>query len=583
MTELEAKIRDAAGFTLPPRTMAELLDCVRSDAELTPTKRREAVAHIRRLERALGMRLSQVPASARYIRQRLDRARARQIARAGGLGTISDKSFRNMVSGLKWVLRRYGSAPSHKPSWLSLAPEWQALREAIAKPGMRYALSRFMRYCSSAGIAPGQVDDEILSDFHAWLGESEIGKSPDGIHHRTIEQWNRAVDQVGGWPPRRLARPVAREAYTFAWSELPEPLRRDAEAWLAHLGGSDLFGAGPPRPVRPATIESRRFQIRQIVSALHHRGYDVAAFTGLADLVSLERAREVLRFFHDRHVARGGDPGEGSSMMAGIAGSLAAIAEHWIEIDTATLKEFKRFKARVTPRHTGLRPKNRSRLEPFLDERNQGLLLHLPQRLARRVVSKRRPSRDDALTMQMAVAIELLLMTAMRLGNLTALEMERHLRRYDGADGRRWLIAVPETEVKNARPLDFELPRPSAALLERYLRDFHPMLAEAGDNRLFPGARPGRHKAPAHLSRQITARIRKETGLVVNAHLFRHIDAMLYLLDHPGGYEVVRRLLAHSSAETTIANYAGLETHAAVRHFAQSILERRDRLPAEWM
>ena len=51
-----------------------------------------------------------------------------------------------------------------------------------------------------------------------------------------------------------------------------------------------------------------------------------------------------------------------------------------------------------------------------------------------------------------------------------------------------------------------------------------------------------------------------ETGLVMNPHLFRHLGAHLFLERHPGSYEEVRRVLGHKNIDTTIENYAGLET-----------------------
>jgi integrase len=71
--------------------------------------------------------------------------------------------------------------------------------------------------------------------------------------------------------------------------------------------------------------------------------------------------------------------------------------------------------------------------------------------------------------------------------------------------------------------------------------------------------------------------VRERIGLDVHLHLFRHIAAKLYLDAHPGQYEVVRRLLGHKQIETTVAFYAGAETAAAVRHYDDHILERRQR------
>jgi integrase len=82
--------------------------------------------------------------------------------------------------------------------------------------------------------------------------------------------------------------------------------------------------------------------------------------------------------------------------------------------------------------------------------------------------------------------------------------------------------------------------------------------------------------------KQISRAIRDHTGLRVNPHLFRHISGKLFLEYNAGAYEVVRRVLGHRSADTTISYYTGLETAAAVRHFDDAILKLRgdDRPPA---
>jgi integrase len=91
---------------------------------------------------------------------------------------------------------------------------------------------------------------------------------------------------------------------------------------------------------------------------------------------------------------------------------------------------------------------------------------------------------------------------------------------------------------------------------------------------LFPG-RGGRAKSPGTLGVQIKKTITKHTGLVVNAHLMRHIAAKIYLERHPGSIEVVRQVLVHESSETTIRHYAGFENKAALRHYDEVILEHR--------
>ena len=81
------------------------------------------------------------------------------------------------------------------------------------------------------------------------------------------------------------------------------------------------------------------------------------------------------------------------------------------------------------------------------------------------------------------------------------------------------------------------------------------------------------------MGKQISDVVFAETGLLIHPHLFRHSGAKLFLDQHPGQYEVVRRVLGHRAMQTTVSFYAGAESVSAARHFDKSILKsRRDSL-----
>lgn len=61
----------------------------------------------------------------------------------------------------------------------------------------------------------------------------------------------------------------------------------------------------------------------------------------------------------------------------------------------------------------------------------------------------------------------------------------------------------------------------------------------------------------------------------------RHLGAKLYLDANPGAYGVVRRVLGHTVMSTTVNNYTGLETDAALRHYHNVILGIRDHVRRE--
>jgi integrase len=57
-------------------------------------------------------------------------------------------------------------------------------------------------------------------------------------------------------------------------------------------------------------------------------------------------------------------------------------------------------------------------------------------------------------------------------------------------------------------------------------------------------------------------------------HQFRHAAAALILQNHPGNYEMVRRILGHKNVQTTINFYIGLETAEAARMFGEIVSAR---------
>ncbi len=81
-------------------------------------------------------------------------------------------------------------------------------------------------------------------------------------------------------------------------------------------------------------------------------------------------------------------------------------------------------------------------------------------------------------------------------------------------------------------------------------------------------------QAPTSFATRTYQFIRRETGIVMNVHLFRHMAVKLHLDAHPNDLETVRRLLGHSSLATTTRNYTELNTAAAFRrHDAVNIIQ----------
>jgi integrase len=64
-------------------------------------------------------------------------------------------------------------------------------------------------------------------------------------------------------------------------------------------------------------------------------------------------------------------------------------------------------------------------------------------------------------------------------------------------------------------------------------------------------------------------------GFEVNPQLFRHLAAMIMLLDNPAAHGQVQRVLAHKSLGTTQQYYTGIETRTATQRHDKLVLTMR--------
>jgi integrase len=108
-------------------------------------------------------------------------------------------------------------------------------------------------------------------------------------------------------------------------------------------------------------------------------------------------------------------------------------------------------------------------------------------------------------------------------------------------------------------------------LLDRYRKDFWPVLAQPDCRDLFPG-RSGQKRDKVGLGMAIARTTERELGVRISPHQFRHIAGFLYLKVRPTDYETVRVLLGHKSLQTTIQFYAGMEIAAAAKQYDEVAL-----------
>ncbi len=538
-------------------TLADLIARIAANPVLSARSRQNWIWALRTAARAAGKDSIAVPAHPEYLRKLMDQAAPESI----GISRAGWNNARSLMGkALQWA--GLASMPGHYQA--PFAPPWAALWDKLppGKNALRMQLSRLFHYCSAQGTSPLAISDEVLSAFHQALVSESIVEQPHEVYRGAAKSWNNAVERVAGWPPRRLTVPSRQKLFTLPWSAFPPSLAQDVEAYCRRAAGLDLGDDHFIRPQRPATIKTRRWQLRLLATAVAKSG---VALEGLRDLLQPETAAAGLTYLLERN------GGTSSPQISHLSTFLPTLAGR-LEMPDDAIAQLRKIAAKLKLTQNGMTVKNREALRAFDDEAAVKALLTLPARLLNEIIKSGRKGYREAKTIQTALAIALLLNAPVRIKNLASIELERHLVEVGGRRDRRVHLRFPAAEVKNANDLEFPLVPEAVDLLDLYVAVWRPILCPTTSPFLFPGERSDQHKGKAALSSQIKDLVYTYTRLDMPAHRFRHAAGKMYLDRHPGEYEVVRQLLGHKDIKTTIAFYAGAETASAARHYAQTIL-----------
>ncbi len=546
-------------------TLADVLACLEADWGLLPTRKRDLRSAIHGFCRLTDRDPSMVAASVAELKSGLGTVNA---ARAG----LSKKTLDNLRSNLLAALRESGIRVAPNTAKQKLTSDWRDLVNRLPSTRLRNGLSRFTRYCSATGVRPGEVDDNTIDAFVNALRYGTFVTDPRALHRQTCRLWNEAADTIPGWPQRRVTVPSFKPTpMTLPLDAYPPSFGAEVEEHLRWMEDKDAFADHPPPTAcKPLTIKHRRQHILGAAAALTRRGRAAADIRSLADLVAVDAVKEVLREYLERY---GGGP---TQYIRDLGKALMLVARHWVRVGPDHLDQLKEIKRRLGSDRAGMTEKNRAMLRQFEDPHTLGRLLLLPRHLL--VEAGRCPpdSKRSAIKAQLAVAIELLLMAPIRMGNLIAIRSGHELLR-PGGHGGPYRLVIEAADTKNGDSIEFELPPELSEAIDLYLRDYHPRLTDPANMYLFP-ARTGGHKGQETLSKQIKALLREHLGFPMTPHQFRHLGACLYLRRHPGDYVTVQKLLGHKNIKTTMSFYAKLDTAMAARYYDALIADERAAL-----
>lgn len=555
-------------------SFADVIGRIACMADLKPNRRRDLISGPRRFADAIGQKVEDIPADPIWLRSRIAKVKPAALG-------ISKKTWTNILSNMKSALAEAGIVERDRGSPIKLSPEWQTLWDAARATGnqnITIPVSRFVRFCSNTGVAPSGVSDETVEDFKRALELNEVRKDPASATWQGIHAWNKAVEQVSGWPRIQLTKPVRHNHYAIPLAEFPATFRAELDALMANLAKPNLKrGAKRRNPLSPRTIEHRGRQFHRFASALVRSGVpidDIVSLHVLLDLDHVERGIEWLA--EHRH---GGETSAGlHEMMLGLC-----MLGRELGIDSEHLEQLRGFATMLSGgngdrkvRNKGLTPKNRERLRQFRDPARRDALLCLATDLmaeTRRINHKVRAAR----LAEVAIGIAIELIAPLRLKNLAELHLDLH---FDRTVPGRLILTIPEYEVKNAAPLEFELPDRVRELLDWFLADFRPYLIAQPCPWLFAREDGTDHVHQTVLARRVTETIAERLGIEMNMHLFRHLSALLILDRDPGAYDLVRRILGHAELSTTLDAYAGMESLSATRLLSELVETAHEEAPS---
>lgn len=547
-------------------SLADLRCQIEARHDLPLLRRRDMASAIRTLAGWFNLPEENVPASAKFIREKLERVHAITAS-------VSPRRIQNVRSLVLAAMREVGLSTKLAPYASPFSAEWQCLWDLL--DGDTYAkteLSRFLRFCSAQGIAPGAVNDTVSAQFLAAIEAESLLVKPKTRHQSMCRVWNRMMETHAGsgWPQVHLTVPrYEQRLYRIGADKVSAGVAADIEAYLTHLRGTDIF-SGLPKPFRPKSVKAVEGHLWRYLSALHHAGVELSGVPSFDALITPELVKRGMRWF----LGRNGD--KPSKHIGEIAWALRCYAVKYREPSTETATFFAEVLPKLRQQQTGLSEKNITAMAQFDDPLAVERFLLLPQRLwdvalAKTKTVEGRTLRQEAhLLVQSAVAIEILQFAPVRIENLNHLRLDQHLV-WQGAKLR---LVIPAAEVKNSQALDFLLPEATSARVQRYIKDWRCLFLPKSNPYLFSG-RDGKAKDQAALRKQIEKTLWDHAALRLTPHQFRHAAAKILLDARPGFYEVVRKILGHKSMVTTYSHYAGAETQAAVELYGDIITDHR--------
>jgi integrase len=524
-------------------------------------RRRYHRSAVLRVAKLLRRKPNQIPLVVSVIREELKRVNPVALG-------ITRKTFSN----IKWAFRDAVAVSNLVPGVvrgghrLPLSEGWATFHAALPDRRSRHGLSRVIHFGNRLGIQPDQVADPILQMMFADMLENSMREDPFRAYRETALIWNKIAIRFPDLGIGQLTVPETRANYTrIPWPEFTKSLQVDAKACLEWFGGANGFDQGArEQPLSEGRIRTVRGYLHASATALVESGTDISKITGTCDLVTPSNFRKILETRLELVGQRQ------NRYNCELAIFLVQVAREWVKVSPEQLSQLEWLKSRLPPVKAQMTARNCMLLRQFDDPKVVERLVLFPKRLWKQVRQDRPVTSWTLAKAQAALAIGLLSYIPLRIANLVSLSFETHLN-LQTTRGAVSTLEIGSEETKNGAPLAFDIPAHLAQMLDEYRFDIAPPVLGHVPALVFINC-SGERKAIPTVRYLISTYLRREVGITMNPHLFRHFAGRLILEEAPGALQIAADLLGHTDLETTRKIYTGIRTRHAGRHH-QRLLE----------
>jgi hypothetical protein len=361
------------------------------------------------------------------------------------------KTLANHKANVRACLAWFAGAKNLRKRGRVLSPAWVSLRSKIPDPFRRCRLSGLINFASAKAIEPSAVNEDVLDGYMEYRSETTALACDDAARRRIARVWNVCAQDIPGWPKRRLIEPPVKPLTKVPWECFPEQLRNEIETYLEGLKKIRRRANGKRiRPCKQSTIDTRRRELQAFTRMAVKLGFPVQSLNSLPDLLNPDLVEEVLNAYWQEN----GD--EPRVWTIDMAWKLLAVARETGCLPDGDLETLDEFRVEFEQHREGvITEKNLNVIRAALTDGVWDKVVQLPHILMEEArLDRHTAPTKAAVNASVAVAIAILSIAPVRLGNLINIKLDENLVKPGGIDGPYWL-GFPKEDVKNRVQLQF--------------------------------------------------------------------------------------------------------------------------------